>query len=643
MNRRMRLALAALLLAGPCQAEPLTWSDLRDGSLYLQPSGNDTLDIDWRPAWQADAAEEYLYLLDGRGHLQGERHIERTQTSGEQRWPLAASEHAYQLEVPGYSFRRYRVTLDASTRAQFAPAKVHFSVQAPANTVLYFRVEAGEHASLAGKFHGGVRALRVERLDDGQAQELPLKPYRAYWQFDRLALPVAKQTHTYRLRLVGRGKAAFWLDGTANLFAQRAEHLGPLALADGEVALRVGRTVRGRSATLGVNVPYQLPPKASYPAIDVVQPHATGWYSFVDVLRRQPGYERPMRRFYQDRYPIAQDITLLAGSGRRAVLDPGGDTREGLDAWLATSVELGGKAFHYLAFADEPNLNYPDYARYARDFETLAAQVRRYPGAREAGVRIAMPASSNLVNGPLHDDSAARIGLDWARRLLASHGEQIDALAWHQWMVRDLLATRIYRAHVRQAAELVGLDAQGRPRKALLLDQTNISSGSNLSPYEQNTDFAGLWWASVAINASADGLLDMLNWFHLGDEAAWPKGMVEVDEGRGRFTPKPVALAHQFMQRHWLPHVLALDNDGFEVDALAMADGDRRSLFGVNKAGRIQHLRVDGLGKACHGATLQVFGSDQQPRDATFTCADGQARLALAGSTLFALSWIDRR
>jgi len=158
----------------------------------------------------------------------------------------------------------------------------------------------------------------------------------------------------------------------------------------------------------------------------------------------------------------------------------------------------------------------------------MARQVRSDPANAKAGVRIAMPATSRFVNGPFADNAVDKRGIDWARRLLAESGEQIDALAWHEWMIRDLLATRVYRDSVRRAAELVGLDAKGRPRKALLLDQTNLSSGSSLSPYDQETHFASLWWTSVVINSAQDGLLDMLNWFQAADEPTYPKGMVRV-------------------------------------------------------------------------------------------------------------------
>ncbi|HEK0907348.1 TPA: hypothetical protein SMQ04_002111 [Pseudomonas putida] len=617
-------------------AAPLQWGDIRDGSLYLQPGRNDELRLRWHPAWQADANAERIFLLDGRGQLRGERAIKAEELRGEQRWPLSADAGPYRMEVPGYSFRGYQIEHSDTTRALFAPAKVHFSAEVGPRVELYFRVKAGEQATLAGKFHGGVRGLSAQRLSDGQQVEVALKPYPAYWRFDQQALPKSTRDEIWRLRLQGRGKAAFWLDGSANLFAQRADHLGDVANLAGQVRLKLQAKVLGPTPLLGVNLPYVLPPPSSFAALDALRPQAAGYYSFMDVLARQPGYEDAWRRLYQRRFGITQDITLLAGTGRRADLAADRTSHDGLDAWLAGTARLGGKGLHYLAFADEPNLNYRNYESYRDFFTGMAQRVSAWPGAREAGVRIAMPASSRLLGGPFTQGSKDLRGIDWARRLLQEHGAQIDALAWHEWMVRDLLATRSYRDSVRQAAALVGLDNQGRPRKALLLDQTNLSSGSSLSPYDQNTHYAGLWWASVVINASADGLLDMLNWFHVADEPEWPKGMIRV-LGDERFELKPVGLAQQFIQRHWLRQVLALDNDAFEVDVLAMADGRQRSLLGVNKAERVQQVEL-ALGD-CPAARLELFGPDNQPRPARVSCQQGQIRFQLPGQTLFALTW----
>lgn len=65
----MKCIVVILMLAfsSLAQAAPMRWDDVRDGTLYLQPGRDDTLRISWVPAWQTDANEERIYLLDGQG------------------------------------------------------------------------------------------------------------------------------------------------------------------------------------------------------------------------------------------------------------------------------------------------------------------------------------------------------------------------------------------------------------------------------------------------------------------------------------------------------------------------------------------------------------------------------------------------
>lgn len=140
--KRLALLLGLSLALG-AQAAPMRWSDIRDGSLYLQADRPDTVTVRWTPAWQADANEEHLYLLDGQGKLSGERLIAASESRGTQSWPLAPGAASYQLEIPGYSFRRYKVEHDERTVALFAPAKVHFSAESRDGDELYFKVAPG--------------------------------------------------------------------------------------------------------------------------------------------------------------------------------------------------------------------------------------------------------------------------------------------------------------------------------------------------------------------------------------------------------------------------------------------------------------------------------------------------------------------
>ncbi|MFZ5960784.1 hypothetical protein ACOXVJ_25060 [Pseudomonas knackmussii] len=633
---RALLGLCAALLASLALADSPTWSGLRDGVLYLRPSAWEQLDIRWRPAWQAEANHEQLYLLDGSGRLVRQLDIPAGGERGEQRLDLPNGAGDYSLHVPGYSFRSYDVSHGETTASLFEPAKLHFCAEVDDGTQLYFRVGPDENVQLAGKHYGGVHGLRATRLSDGVQIELALKRHDAYAEYDKASLPLSAREETWRLELQGSGKAAFWLDGTANLFALSAKALFRPQWQPGQVVLTLGDKDLGPAPRLGTALPYGVPDATGMQQLATINGKAGGYYSFVDVLPRQPQREIAFRQAFQQQLGIDQDITLLAGTGRRAVLDADPQTFAGLDAWLADSARLPGKGLHYLAFADEPNLNYPDYESFARYFDAMLQRVRANPGARAAGVRIAMPASSRLLDGPFRPGAEQRRGLDWARQLLAAHGDEIDALAWHEWMQRDLLATRRYRDSVRQAADLVGLNLDGRPRKALLLDQTNISSGDSLSPYQQNSQYAALWWASVVFNASQDGLLDMLLWFQAQDEDAYTKGMLREDAGA---TPKPVALAQHFLLQHWLGHVQALDNSAFEVDALALRDGKRHSLLGVNKGMRQQAVEVAGGALCAARPSLRLFDSQGLERDWPLTCENDRARFDLPGESLFALRW----
>ncbi|WP_061288736.1 hypothetical protein [Azotobacter vinelandii] len=643
MNGWRILLFGGLLLGAQLPPAPAQdWSGIRDGALYLRAPQGDTLQVDWRPAWQAEANAEHLYLQAGDGRLLAQRDIAAAETRGSQRWTLPAGNGDLRLEIPGYSFRLYRVRHGDDTAALFEPVKQHFCAELPAGTQLYFRVRAGERAVLAGKYHGGVDGLHVERLSDGHQLDLPLSRDSHYSRSDRIELPVAERDQVWSLRLRGHGKAAFWLDGSANLFARRPEHLFSPELERGRVGLTLHDEVAGPTPRLGVGLPY-TPPEAPE-LLARLAPRAANHYSFVDVTVRRPHHEQAFRPLYFTRYGIDADSTLLSQTGRRSVLEADDASHAGLAAWIDGIRALGGAGRHYISFADEPNLSYPDYPSFASYFAAMARQVRATAGAREAGIRIAVPASSRLVNGPTSADASARRGLDWARRLLASHDEEIDALAWHEWMVRDLRATRVYRDSVRQAAQLVGLDEHGRPRKALLLEQTNLSSGNDVSPYEQETRFAALWWASVAINAAQDGLLEQLNWFLATDDEEHFKGMIGRT-GDGRYVLKPVGEAMAFMQRHWQQEVLRLDNDAFEVDTLAMRTGSRLVLFGVNKTPRRQEVRLSGAPLACHAQDpprLRLF--DAEAPDATsdaavLDCTQRPWRFGLPGESLFVLEW----
>lgn len=638
---RTRLALLGLLLGGLSGlSHALEWSGIRDGALHVWPTRDAALHIDWTPAWQADANEERLYLQRGDGRLLERFLIGADEVKGQRSWPMRPAADGYRLEIPGYSFRHYQVRHPEHAASLFEPVKHHFSLETRRELELYFQVPAGVQAQLGGKHHDGVEALHAVRLSDGHALKLQLRRHGLYPRHDLLALPVSERDEIWRLRLVGSGKAAFWLDNTDNLFALRPEDLRRRPSREaGRVNLALRDAVVGPPARLGIGLPYTLPEDAQL--MGELRPRTAGHYSFVNVMARNPAHEQRFRPQYRHRYGIDHDITLMAKTGRVHLLDFDSTSRAGLKAWLDSTISLGKGGLHYLSPADEPNLNYPSYTAFARYFAQMARQVREDPRAHAAGIRIAMPASSRLVNGPTMQGARERRGLDWAARLLEEHEPLIDALAWHEWFIRDLRATEWYRHSVRQAADLVGYTAEGRPRKALLIDQTNLSSGNTVSPYEQETRFAALWWASVAIQASQDGLLDMLNWFLLADDDHHFKGLLRL-EPDNRYSLRPVGHAMTFMLEHWGDEVLRLDNDAFELDALAMRSGPRMNLLGVNKAARTQQVRLGLDGSSCSGLDPPRLSLFDDPAGGPPRCEEDGWHFEVPGETLFALTWEQR-
>src|SRR5690606_22264243 len=157
------------------------------------------------------------------------------------------------------------------------------------------------------------------------------------------------------------------------------------------------------------------------------------------VLSTDPAREAAIRSTYRDSLVVARDITILSRSGREPVLKPERTTLDGIDAWIAMMADLGGSTEHYLAFADEPNLNYPDFESFRRYFVAAAPRARAHPRAKEAKIRIAAPASSRFTDGPTRDNAVSRKGIEWTRRLLDEHPDLIDAVSWHWWQVRDLV------------------------------------------------------------------------------------------------------------------------------------------------------------------------------------------------------------
>lgn len=628
-------------------ANELSWGDIRDGVITLYPKSNDTLNIAWRHAWISEANDEELYLLNNNGELVDKITIPRSSQSDNHNLILYDKDEAYQLIIPGYSFRNYTITHSENTISFFEPNKLHVSIEQNKDSKLYFTTPGASNASFSGKYYSGANQIKLERISDKRTLYLTLKQHENYSKYDSIQLPTSESDETWEVTFNKSGKISFWIDGSDNIFAKSIDNIhSKTAITDKVITKEAntkitlsGKTI-GLSPYIGAALPYTEPAFENYQLLQSMNLKSTNYYSFVDSITRNPSREHGFRDIYANTFNISHSITLLAGSNRRAVLLFDDEARTGLSNWVNDTEYLHlTNNTNYIAFADEPNLNYRSYNDFSQYFNNMLSFLKNnHPNYKSFGIKVAIPASSRFLGGPFINASNQHIGIDWARRLLNEHNADIDAIAWHEWMIRNLYATRRYQDSIKAAASLVGLNNNGRPNKSLLLDQTNISSGNAVSPFEQETHYAGLWWASVIINSSQDGLLEMLNWFQLADDSGHHKGFIS-DSETGQPILKPVAHAHIFLTSKWLKNINEVKNSSFEIDVLHAQENDMQQLIGVNKSKRAHTLEIQ-LNEACpKNLTIRILDQNSKINQAQFTCHQNLINLKLPEQSIFKAEW----
>ncbi|MDX1695270.1 MAG: hypothetical protein R3208_16005, partial [Ketobacteraceae bacterium] len=611
-------AIISLLLITACSAGTgntltNTWPDIRDGVVHIRvpaPPKNaaPVLKLSWQDAWISEAQTDHVYLLKPDGSLQTKLTLTEANTPGTASLPLNQTGD-YQLHVAGASFRTISVSAPENIAMVFEPVKVHKSISLPAGGKLYFQAEAGEEPRFSGKYHGGVSAFALTPAHSPKksARRLRLKDHEHHWQFDSLAVAPADQPTVWELSWEDDGKVSFWLDGTSNLFAMKREDLFTPDLENGQTLIRVSDEIAGPVPAIGAALPFTLPPRSSYPLIEKWQISAANHYTFSDALTDKPGMDLDFLQLYQNRFNITHNNLILAQTGRKPLIEDVEETRDFLIRYLRERHAQGLLENTYLAFADEPNLNYPGFAQFENQFARLAAAIKQHPDKLVNQTLIAAPQSSRFLNGPTRRGSEDRKGIHWAEELVRRHGQWIDAISWHEWMVRDLIDTGRYREAVLAADGLVNRhQSVFRQEPQLIIGQTNISSGKSLSPYEQETDFAALWWTSVVIQSSQPGKLDQLIWFKAADDPKYKKGLAIVSH-KG-FQEKPVSKAMEFINRNLGHLVLASENPHPEIDLLAMLSEDREYLvfLGVNKSRR-RHTLTLTLPETVSDASVTLF------------------------------------
>ncbi len=575
-----------------------TWPDVRDGVIYIKHQSmhvdsTNEIAISWSDAWISESQEDHVYLQGPDGSLVDRLDLNEENTPGK-RFFKTVENGDYRLEVTGANYRNVTISIQDDISTVFEPVKIHKSISLPKSGRIYFSVPKGKSFRFSGKRYGAISTFYVKSVASQKRYKLALNKKTYYWQYDHVVVPAEDKDDVYEVTWNGNGKVSFWLDDIPNLFALKKKHLFVPVLNVGSANIDISDEIVGDMPEIGAALPYVYPPKEAWSAINSWQLQSANYYFFADDLKTSPKRDMPFLDLYENTFDIRTSNSILANTGRDTVLNPTNSLKSRLSHYLKDRHSLSLLSNNFVALADEPNLNYSNYDHFDKYFSSLASFIKNHPDPMVSNTKLAVPQSSRFLNGPTRKDADKRIGIHWAEKLVSNYGQWIDAISWHEWLVRDLIDTKRYADAVTRASELVEKYSETlNDSTALIIGQTNISSGLSLSPYEQETFFAALWWTSVVIQSSLPGKLDQIMWFKAADDPVYKKGLIQIT--KNGYIHKPVSEAMAFINSHIHPFVMNLTNKHPDVDVLVTLSADKKMAFilGVNKSKRDIHVDLN--------------------------------------------------
>ena len=590
-----------------------TWPDVRDGVIYIknQPTpmnSKSVIAISWSDAWISESQEDHVYLQEPNGKLVGRLDLNEDNTPGKKFFEIVKSGD-YRLEVAGANYRNVTISIQDDIPTVFEPVKIHKSISLPKSGKIYFSVPKGKSFRFSGKRYGAISTFYVESLSSRKRYKLALNKKTYYWQYDHVVVPAADKDDVYEVTWNGNGKVSFWLDDIPNIFALKQDNLFFPVLNLGAAKIDISNEIVGDMPEIGVALPYVYPPKETWSAINSWQLQSANYYFFADDLKTSPNRDMSFLDLYENTFDIRTSNSILANTGRDTVLKPTDSLKSRLSDYLKDRHSLSLLSNNFVALADEPNLNYSNYEHFDQYFSSLASFIKNHPDPMVSNTKLAVPQSSRFLNGPTRKGADKRIGIHWAEKLVSNYGQWIDAISWHEWLVRDLIDTTRYADAVTRASELVEKYSETlNDSTALIIGQTNISSGLSLSPYEQETFFAALWWTSVVIQSSLPGKLDQIMWFKAADDPVYKKGLIHIT--KNGYIHKPVSEAMVFINSNIFPFVMNVSNEHPDIDVLVTLSEDKKTAFilGVNKSKR--DIYVD-MNLAAAGKIVEMRGLNE--------------------------------
>ncbi len=623
MTAFWRSIIGFIVMALASGAHAADWRDIRDATIYFRVDESmieTPVDLSWRPAWIANTQNERLYFYAPDGTLLTRIEIAKARTSGATRLQFSAGAGDYRLVIPGKSYRYYRVKVDNAVSSVIEPVKLHAFKRARAGETFYARASETNPSSLHFKSREAANSVSFipcvqSNKRCANDQLITLENHRDHGDYnthEAYELQSKTSDAIYKIRVKRTGKIALWIDGGENIFSQKPNDWFKPRWAPGVARLTVNKSDRIATPRIGVYFEFFKPKDDQLALAAKLSPKFSNFYAPEDVLIRNIDRDLLFIEAYQS-IGVKNFLTILNDTRRDSISASPDDSVRFFSDYLKRRIETNTGP-EVIAFVDEPNLRYRSFEQYNAYFKKHLSKLRGNGEGTYAQIEIAAPESSGMLNGPSKRTLGDHSGIAWTRRLLNDHWNDIDVISWHQWNIRDLEATDIFGETIGAVSALnreLALMNQDAPKK-LAISQTNISSGAEISPYEQDTIYAGIWWTAALAEVIGAGGVDFINWFKSVDEGVYRKGVMRCTDAGCRLKPVGVIMSRIHKAIGSYSHPVKSSAHEVRVFATSDQDSENVSFFTVNTSRRRYSVKFNESPTVC---ILSVQGFSDKDED----------------------------
>ena len=583
--------------------------NIRDGIIYIRGGNNQSVNVNYEPAYSTETHKDFVYFQSPAGDLIDCREINFGQSSGNFSFNLNAGFGDYIITIAAYSYRKFTLDIDDNLSAVYSPSKFYINAHLSGSmNQFYFYVPSGTVNFTINGRRDNNSTVEILRLFDPSNTlttelNLPEPEYNAYAPFSSYTAS-APDTGFWRIEFPILGnttKVAFWLDDLPNCFCLNPaqwfvpEHengttkisggriCGKTGMIGGELGGNPASQVLDNIAFIGLEANnYYIGHNYREPVNDNADPSNINWTGFnwndderIDIFTGDP-FNLELTQLFMPADWIGGMITTQ---------DQRDELAEFFEAYLIHHNVENDIGMKYFIPIDEPNLKGYSLNDYTELVQTLAQRKNDSPYIQVSSAEIQIPGSSNFIE--FASNNPEQIGCVWAEYLYKLYDNEIDGINFHQWDWRTLLNLHRYKTDVETAHHIISTyDTDNDTLETIVIDQTNISSGSGSSPYYVNTFYASLWWASVICNTIGTGYVDIINWFTTVDDNYHKKGLMYGPDNH--YNIKPAGYATKFLIENILDYAVSINTDHPEIYAMCSVDSlfSNCRIIAVNTADR---------------------------------------------------------